>query len=75
MLFSDPAYRHLKLDSKMLKIPEQGSYAQETKKIVLNASMSAFRFYQKMGYKFPSGEFEMTQVEDDTYGVDLEKEL
>ena len=42
---------------------------------MLNASMSAFRFYQKMGYKFPSGEFEMTQVEDDTYGVDLEKDL
>ena len=75
MLFSDPAYRHLKLGSKMLKILEQDSYAQETKKIMLNASMSAFRFYQKMGYKFPSGEFEMTQVEDDTYGVDLEKDL
>jgi len=75
MLFSDPAYRHLKLGSKMLKTLEQDSYAQETKKIVLNASMSAFRFYQKMGYKFPSGEFEMTQVEDDTYGVDLEKDL
>ena len=75
MLFSDPAYRHLKLGSKMLEILENDSYAQETKKILLNASMSAFRFYQKMGYKFPSGEFEMTQVEDDTYGVDLVKDL
>ena len=33
-----------------LKILEQDSYAQETKKIVLNASMSAFRFYQKTQY-------------------------
>ena len=75
MLFSDPAYRHLKLGSKMLEILENDSYAQATKKVVLNASMSAFRFYQKMGYKFPGGEFEMTQVEDDTYGVDLVKDL
>ena len=75
MLFSDPAYRHLRLGSRMLEILENDSYAQATKKVVLNASMSAFRFYQKMGYKFPSGEFEMTQVEDDTYGVDLEKDL
>ena len=75
MLFSDPAYRHLKLGSKMLAILENDSYAQTTKKIVLNASMSAFRFYQKMGYKFLNGEFEMVQVEDDTYGVDLVKNL
>ena len=75
MLFSDPSFRHLKLGSKMLEILENDSYAQETKKVVLNSSMSAFRFYQKMGYKFINGEFEMTQVEDDTYGVDLVKEL
>ena len=75
MLFSDPSFRHLKLGSRMLEVLENDSYAQATKKVVLNASMSAFRFYQKMGYKFINGEFEMTQVEDDTYGVDLVKDL
>lgn len=75
MLFSDPAFRHLKLGSKMLEILENDSYAQETKKIVLNSSMSAFRFYQKMGYKFPNGEFELMQDEDDTFGMTLEKNL
>ena len=75
MLFSDPSFRHLKLGSRMLEILEKDSFAQETKKVVLNSSMSAFRFYQKMGYQFPSGEFEMMQADDDTYGVDLEKYL
>jgi hypothetical protein len=37
--------------------------------------MSAFRFYQKMGYKFPNGEFELMQDVDDTYGMTLEKDL
>lgn len=75
MLFTDPSFRHLKLGSKMLKILENDSYAQETKKVLLNSSMSALRFYQKMGYKFPGGEFEMMQADDDTYGFDLEKDL
>ena len=75
MLFSDPAFRHLKLGSKMLEILENDSYAQQTKKIILNSSMSAFRFYQKMGYKFPNGKFEMMQDDDDTYGMTLEKNL
>ena len=75
MLFSDPAFRHLKLGTQMLEILENDSYAQETKKIVLNSSMSAFRFYQKMGYKFPNGEYELMQEDDDTYGMTLEKNL
>jgi anti-sigma B factor antagonist len=75
MLFSDPAFRHLKLGSKMLKILENDSYAEETKKIILNSSMSAFRFYQKMGYNFPNGEFELMQDDDGTYGMTLEKDL
>lgn len=75
MLFSDPAFRHLKLGTKMLEILENDSYAQETKKVVLNSAMSAFRFYQKMGYKFPDGQFKMMQEDDDTYGMTLEKDL
>ena len=64
-----------KLGSKMLEILENDDYAQEAKKIVLSSSMSAFRFYQKMGYKFPNGEFELMQDVDDTYGMTLEKDL
>jgi len=75
MLFSDPAFRHLKLGSKMLNILENDPYAQETKKIILNSSMSAYRFYRKMGYDFPNGEFELMQDDDDTYGMTLEKDL
>ena len=75
MLFSDPAYRHLRLGSRMLEILEKDPFAQETKKIVLHSSMSAFRFYQKMGYKFPNGEYELMQEDDDTYGMSLEKIL
>lgn len=75
MLFSDPAFRHLRLGSRMLEILENDPYAQETKKIILNSAMPAFRFYQKKGYKFPDGTFRMTQEEDETYGMDLVKEL
>ena len=75
MLFSDPAFRYLKLGSKMLKILENDSYAQETKKVVLHSSMSAYRFYRKMGYEFPNGEYELMQEDDDTYGMALEKNL
>jgi anti-sigma B factor antagonist len=75
MLFSDPAFRHLKLGTKMLEILENDPYAQETKKIVLHSSMSAYRFYRKMGYVFPNGEYELMQEDDDTYGMALEKNL
>jgi len=75
MLFSDPSYRHLKLGSKMLELLENDSYAKATKKIVLSSSMSAFRFYQKKGFKLPNGEFKMVKVNEDTYAVDLEKDL
>ena len=75
MLFSDPAFRHLKLGSKMLEVLENDPYAQETKKVVLHSSMSAFRFYQKMGYDFPNGQYELMQEDDDTYGMALEKNL
>lgn len=75
MLFSDPAFRYLRLGSRMLKILENDPFALQTKKIRLHSSMSAFRFYQKMGYVFSSGEFELMQEDDDTYGMALEKNL
>lgn len=74
MLFTDPAFRHLKLGTKMLEILENDPYAQETKKIILDSAISAFRFYQKMGYKFPGGEFELMK-DDVAYGMTLEKDL
>ena len=75
MLFSDPAFRHLRLGSKMLEILENDPFAQETKKVVLHSSMSAYKFYKKMGYDFPNGKYELMQEEDDTYGMALEKNL
>lgn len=75
MLFSDPAYRHLKLGTKMLEILENDPFAQETKKVVLHSSMSAYRFYRKKGYDFPNGQYELMQEDDDTYGMALEKNL
>ena len=75
MLFSDPACRHIKLGTRMLEILENDSHAKATKKIVLHSAMSAFRFYQKMGYRFPNGEYELMQEDDDTYGMALEKNL
>ena len=74
MLFTDPAYRHLILGTKMLEILENDPYALETKKIVLDSSMSAYRFYQKMGYKLPNDEFEMMK-DDIGYAITLEKNL
>ena len=58
----------------MLEILENDPYALETKKIVLDSSMSAYRFYQKMGYKLPNDEFEMMK-DDIGYAITLEKNL
>ncbi len=58
----------------MLEILENDPYAQETKKIILDSAMSAFRFYQKMGYTFPNGEVNM--IKDHIgYAMTLEKDL
>ncbi len=74
MVFSDPDARGAGLGKKMIELLEADECVKGCKKIEIIASMSAFRFYRKLGYDVKDGEYEMHSFSG-VYGIPMEKFL
>ena len=74
MIFTDPDVRNLGLGKKIVEVLEQDEYAKIVEKIELSSSLSAYKFYRKLGYSCKDNEYQIEVDEStDTYSVPLEK--
>lgn len=72
MVFTDFEYRMLGLGRRIMEILEQDDFAKQSDRLVLGASMSAYRFYRKLGYACVDGTYQL-KVEKDICCVQMEK--
>jgi len=72
MCFTDYEVRSMGFGRTIIETLEQDEYAKSVGRLELGSSMSAFRFYRKLGYDCLGGEYQMRK-ECGTYSVPMEK--
>jgi len=72
MIFTDFEVRNKGLGRAMIHILEHDEYANMVDKIILGSSLSAYRFYSKLGYRCKDNEYQILK-ELDAYSIPMEK--
>lgn len=72
MVFTDSEVRKMGLGRKIIGVLEQDEYAKNVDRIELSSSMSAYRFYRKLGYTCKDNEYQI-EATMNTYAVPMEK--
>lgn len=76
MIFTDPEFSNMGIGKKMISILEQDEYAKSTGKIELGSSLSAYRFYRKLGYVCKDNEYQIElDIPTNSYSVPMEKKI
>ena len=76
MVFTDPEFSNMGLGKKIISVLEQDEYAKSTEKIELGSSLSAYRFYCKLGYVCKDNEYQIElDIPTNSYSVPMEKKI
>ena len=74
MVFTDFQVRNMGLGKRIIEILENDEYAKIADKIILSFSMSAYRFYRKLGYVCKDNEYQV-EKDFDIFSIPMEKNM